>query len=69
MALSGKMTTFVLQNEKIQSPYQRAKIHNFCVSEKKMSLSGICLALKKVDTTVNKNEDRKEKEVQAGFHA
>ena len=40
---------------------------------KKMSLSGIasclCLALKKVDTTVNKNEDRKEKEVQAGFHA
>ena len=35
MVLSGKMTTFVLSNEKIQSPYQRAKIHNFCVSEKK----------------------------------
>lgn len=35
MALSGKMTTFVLRYEKLQSPYQRAKIHNFCVSERK----------------------------------
>ena len=35
MVLSGKMTTFVLSNEKIKSHYQRAKIHNFCVSEEK----------------------------------
>ncbi len=37
--------------------------------EKRSHCGGLCLALKKVDTTVNKNEDRKEKEVQAGFHA
>lgn len=35
MILSGKMTAFVLTYEKISSPYQRAKIHNFCVSEEK----------------------------------
>ena len=29
------MTTFVLTYEKISSSYQGAKIHNFCVSEKK----------------------------------
>ena len=52
------MTTFVLTYEKISTSYQGAKIHNFCVSEKKMSLSAIANLINVSKSTVSREIKR-----------